>query len=168
MTNDRSLQGHVAIVTGASRGIRRAIAIHQGQKGAKVVINYAGNVDKAEEVASIINGEDSTVLRAITCKADVSKASEVRNLFNISEKAFEKNAHILVTAQEFSTQNVLSCVIGNPPMTRQRQWGPHYKYYQLPGKSKALIERIAKEGLLECMGEVSDVAPLVAFLIIDE
>jgi len=48
------LEGKVAIVTGASRGIGRSVAIALAKAGAKVVINYAGNVAAAEDVKGII------------------------------------------------------------------------------------------------------------------
>ncbi|KAH9289629.1 hypothetical protein KI387_033746 [Taxus chinensis] len=96
MAENRSLEGHVAIVTGASCGVGKEIAIHLAQKGAKLVINYVENVEKEEEVASIINGDDCTVLKAITCKANVSKASKMSSLFDGDEESFRKNAHILV------------------------------------------------------------------------
>lgn len=48
----KKLEGKVAIVTGASRGIGRAIAERLGRDGAKVVVTYASNQDKAEEVVS--------------------------------------------------------------------------------------------------------------------
>lgn len=50
------LSNKVAIVTGASRGIGRAIAIELGAGGAKVIVNYNRNADAAEEVANAING----------------------------------------------------------------------------------------------------------------
>ena len=56
MAEKSSLEDRVAIVTGASRGIGREIALHLARKGAKLVINYAGNAEKAEEVALKING----------------------------------------------------------------------------------------------------------------
>ncbi|GLJ18112.1 hypothetical protein SUGI_0319850 [Cryptomeria japonica] len=94
MADQSSLKDRVAIVTGASRGIGREIALHLGRKGAKVVINYAGSAEKAEEVASTINKGTDTV-RAVTCKADISKAIEVRKLFDVAEETFGA-VHILV------------------------------------------------------------------------
>ncbi|GAP94099.1 glucose 1-dehydrogenase [Leptolyngbya sp. NIES-2104] len=72
------LNGKVAIVTGSSRGIGRAIAERLGQDGAKVVVTYVGNQDKAEEVVSAIkaNGSD-----AVAIKVDMRQVADVRNLF---------------------------------------------------------------------------------------
>jgi NAD(P)-dependent dehydrogenase (short-subunit alcohol dehydrogenase family) len=50
-----SLKGKTAIVTGASRGIGREIALKFGKLGAAVVVNYVNNAEKAEEVTSEIN-----------------------------------------------------------------------------------------------------------------
>src|SRR5215207_1804269 len=50
-----NLRGAVAVVTGGSRGIGAAIAEELGRAGAMVVVNYAGSVEPAEELASTIN-----------------------------------------------------------------------------------------------------------------
>lgn len=59
----------VAVVTGASRGIGRAIAIELGKTGAFVVINYNGSKDKAEEVKKEIEALGGD---ACTCQCDIS------------------------------------------------------------------------------------------------
>lgn len=51
---EKNLTGKVALVTGASRGIGRAIALKLSDAGAKVAINFAGNIEKAEEVKAEI------------------------------------------------------------------------------------------------------------------
>jgi 3-oxoacyl-[acyl-carrier protein] reductase len=52
---DKALQGKVALVTGGSRGIGRAIAVALGQRGATVVINYAAREDAAREAAAAVD-----------------------------------------------------------------------------------------------------------------
>ena len=51
---DKALAGRTALVTGASRGIGRAIAIALGRRGAKVIINYASKEDAARETAAAV------------------------------------------------------------------------------------------------------------------
>ena len=66
------LEGKVALVTGGSRGIGRAIAIRLAQEGAKVAVNYAGNQTAAEEVKAIIEEQGGT---ALLVQADVSDSA---------------------------------------------------------------------------------------------
>lgn len=72
----RSLEGKVAIITGASRGISRAVAERLGRDGAKVVVTYAGNREKAEEVVSNIQATSD----AIALLADLTSLDDIRNL----------------------------------------------------------------------------------------
>lgn len=71
------LDGKVALVTGASRGIGRAIAIELAKEGASVAINYAGNVAAAEEVQKIITDMGG---KAIILQADVSSEESATQL----------------------------------------------------------------------------------------
>lgn len=80
-----SLEGQVALVTGASRGIGRAIALDLAAAGAKVVVNYARSGSAAEEVvAEVVKGGGS----AIAIQADVSKADQVDALISGTLEAF--------------------------------------------------------------------------------
>jgi 3-oxoacyl-[acyl-carrier protein] reductase len=73
----RPLFGQVAIVTGASRGIGRSIAISLARAGANVVVNYFQSKDAAEEVVSIIRESGS---KALAIQADVTDPNGVNHL----------------------------------------------------------------------------------------
>lgn len=77
--NLQPLHDKVAIVTGASRGIGRAIAIALAQSGANVVVNYASSREAAEQVVAEITAGGGS---AIALQADVSKADQVDSLVN--------------------------------------------------------------------------------------
>ena len=95
-----TLNNKVVLVTGASRGIGAAVAKKLAGKGAKVIINYAGAQDEAEQTVKAIraNGGD-----AIAVKADVSKAAEVTSLFDAAIAHYGRidvlvnNAGIMIT-----------------------------------------------------------------------
>ncbi|KAI0155015.1 short chain dehydrogenase [Xylariaceae sp. FL1272] len=82
-----SLEGKVALVTGAGRGIGREMALELGRRGAKVIVNYANSKESAEEVVQQIkkNGTD-----AASIKANVSKVSEIVKMFDEAVKIFGK------------------------------------------------------------------------------
>jgi len=78
MTSTRPLHGQKAIVTGASSGIGRAIALGLGAAGADVVVNYRDGEDAAMEVVRQIAQSGS---RALAQRADVSREVEIKELF---------------------------------------------------------------------------------------
>ena len=71
------LDGEIALVTGGSRGIGRAIALRLAEEGAKVAINYAGNQTAAEEVKAIIEQHGGTAMIVQTDVSDSAAAAEM-------------------------------------------------------------------------------------------
>ncbi|MDF2608042.1 MAG: beta-ketoacyl-ACP reductase [Bacillales bacterium] len=97
------LNGKIALVTGASRGIGRAIALEYGKNGATVIVNFLGNVEKANEVVSEIEALGG---KAIAYKADVANSSEVSKMFDDITKEFGK-IDILVNNAGITRDNLL-------------------------------------------------------------
>jgi 3-oxoacyl-[acyl-carrier protein] reductase len=80
----QGLMGKVALVTGAARGIGRAIALRLAHDGAAVVVNYAGSATQAQETVGVVEQRGG---KAVPVLADVSKVGDVRRLF---DACFEK------------------------------------------------------------------------------
>ena len=78
MSNTYSLSGKLALITGASRGIGKEIALELSRLGAEVVINYSSSDEKAEEVVNIIKNSGG---KAHRFKFDVSKEDSVSLAF---------------------------------------------------------------------------------------
>ncbi|MGP1575260.1 3-oxoacyl-[acyl-carrier-protein] reductase [Selenomonas sp.] len=93
------LDGKTALVTGASRGIGRAIALRLAEEGAQVAVNYAGNVKAAEEVKSVIEAAGG---KAMLCQADVADSKAV-------------DAMVESVVKEFGTIDIL---VNNAGITR--------------------------------------------------
>jgi 3-oxoacyl-[acyl-carrier protein] reductase len=109
-----NLQGKVAVVTGASKGIGAGIAKALGAAGASVVVNYASDKQGAEKAVADIKAKGG---KAVAVQGDVSKTEDVKHLFQETQKAFGKldvlvnNAGVYkfapleqVTAEEYQRQ----------------------------------------------------------------
>jgi 3-oxoacyl-[acyl-carrier protein] reductase len=79
------LEGKVAVVTGASKGIGASIANHLADEGAAVVVNYASSKQGADRVVAEITGKGG---RAVAVQGDVSKREDIKRLFAEAKKAF--------------------------------------------------------------------------------
>jgi pteridine reductase len=82
---DRSLAGHVALVTGAGRRIGREIALTLGRAGACVVVNYNHSRDEAQVTVDEIKAGGA---EAIALQADVARPTQVRRMFRTVERKF--------------------------------------------------------------------------------
>ncbi|KAH0641735.1 hypothetical protein KY290_033336 [Solanum tuberosum] len=99
------LENRVAIVTGSSRGIGKAIALHLASLGAKLIINYSSSnsTTLADDVVSQINSNKSMNNSAVSAvavavKADISDPDSVKSLFDAAESAFQSPVNILVNS----------------------------------------------------------------------
>jgi 3-oxoacyl-[acyl-carrier protein] reductase len=79
------LKDKIALVTGSSRGVGRAVALAFAKVGAKVVINYTSNEKAADEVVENVEGMGS---EAISVKADVAQKSDVEHLVSATIETF--------------------------------------------------------------------------------
>lgn len=87
------LKGRVAVVTGGSRGIGRAIALALAEEGADVAINYQRNEAQAKEVAQAI---EKLGRSAGTFQADVSDSEQVKRMRDAVLQRFDRGVDILV------------------------------------------------------------------------
>jgi 3-oxoacyl-[acyl-carrier protein] reductase len=165
----RRLEGKVALVTGSSRGIGRAIAERLARDGATVVINYAKSSAAAQQVVQAIEASGG---RAIAIQADISRVGDVRRLYAQIKQTFGRldivvnNAGILpppvpvadeteqtfdavfalLKGTYFSMQEAARLVadggrIINISSSTTRAWSPGYSIY---AGSKAAIEQFTR------------------------
>lgn len=102
------LSGKVAVVTGSSRGIGRAISLAFAKEGANVVVNYIRRKRCAEEVASKILKMGR---KAVIVKADVSSLKDVERLVKATLREFGKTDILVNNAADFS---VMDFSLSNP------------------------------------------------------
>ena len=81
----KDLEGKIALVTGASRGLGRGIAEVLAEKGASVIANYRTDTAHAQSICDEIRAKGGT---AVPFQADVGKAEEVKKLFDFVKSEF--------------------------------------------------------------------------------
>ena len=113
------LDGKVALVTGASRGIGRAIAVRLGRDGAAVVVNYSGNHEAARETVAAIEAASG---RAVAVQGDVGKVADVERLFDAAFEHFGKLEHPRQQRRHHVQQAGCGCHRGGvrPDLRRER------------------------------------------------
>ncbi len=133
----------VALVTGASRGIGRSIALQLAEEGYNVVVNYAGNQEKAEAVVEEIKNKG---VESVAMQANVANGDEVKAMIKEIVKTFGSldvlvnNAgitrdNLLMRMKEHEWDDVIdtnlkgvfNCIQkATPQMLKQRAW-THYQ-----------------------------------------
>jgi 3-oxoacyl-[acyl-carrier protein] reductase len=165
----RRFDGKVAIVTGGSRGIGRAISETLARDGATVVVNYSKSTAAAEETVAAIKAQGG---KAIAIKADISKLEDVRRLYSEAQAQLGhidivvNNAGILppVVPVANETEQTFDAVFGllkgtyfsmqeaarrlpnggriiNLSSSTTRSWSPGYSIY---AGSKSAIEQFTR------------------------
>ncbi|MBR0795725.1 3-oxoacyl-ACP reductase FabG [Bradyrhizobium jicamae] len=138
MTTD-SLHGHVAIVTGGSRGIGAAIVRMLAEAGAAVAVNYR---ERASDAEALVKGITAAGGRAVAIAADVSETAAVANMVERANSALGpvdilvNNAGIAIvkgvddlTEEDFdrtimvNLKSVFLCTQAVLPTMRTRKWG---------------------------------------------
>ena len=104
--NERRLDGKVAIVTGSSRGIGKAIAERFAAEGAKVTVNWAG---RERDAKAVVDGINSRGGEALSIGADVSSSADVKKLVRATMDRFGRidilvnNAGVMVAKPVLET-----------------------------------------------------------------
>jgi 3-oxoacyl-[acyl-carrier protein] reductase len=102
--SDKRLQYKVAIVTGSSRGIGKAIAERYAAEGAKVTVNWVGSELEAQGVVDSIKRDGGD---ALSVRADVSKSADVKNLVHATVDQFGRVDILVNNAGVMFTKSVL-------------------------------------------------------------
>jgi len=97
------LKDKIALVTGSSRGVGRAVALGFAKQGANVVVNYTSNENAANEVVETIQSMGG---KAIAVKADVAQKAEAENLVNSAVDTFGR-LDILVNNAGFTRPSMM-------------------------------------------------------------
>jgi len=168
---DQSLSGRLALVTGSSRGIGKAIALELAARGADIVVNYLRKRSAAEEVAAAIQARGR---RAIAVKANVGEADQIDAMFNRVRAEFGR-CDILIGnvasgvirpitqiedkhwdwTLDINARSILRCARQAAPLMEAQGWGRIiaitsfgstrvFSEYGVIGVSKAAIEALVR------------------------
>ncbi len=147
------LQGKVAIVTGAGRGIGRAIAEGYAREGASLAVNYSRSRDAAEELAQQIRSEGG---KAIAVRADVAKLTDLDSLVSATLAEFGKIDILVNNAGVEFNEPVLEA----KEETWERTIGVNLKGAYFLSCKAALVMSRAGKGKVINISSIHDVQPL--------
>jgi enoyl-[acyl-carrier protein] reductase III len=169
--NKKSLTNRVALVTGSSRGIGRAIALELARQGADIVVHYLRKKSAAGEVVAAVEALGG---RAIAVKANLAAAANIETLFDEVEAAFGRCDIFIGNAatgtprdimavldkhwdwtMDVNARSILRCARRAVPLMEKHRWGrivtlsspgstrvlPHYAAI---GLSKAVVEALTR------------------------
>ncbi len=169
--SEKYLKNKVALVTGSSRGIGRAIALELARRGADIVVHYLRKKRAAQEVVSAIEEMGG---RAISIKANLVDATKIEGMFDELETIFGRCDILIGNAATGSTKNImevqdkhwnwtmdvnarsiLRCAQRAVPLMEKTGWGrivnlssPGGRYamphYAAIGLSKAVLEAMTR------------------------
>lgn len=168
---NQSLMGRVALITGSSRGIGRAIALELAAQGADVVVNFLRKRSAADEVVAEIEARGR---RAVAIKANVGDADQINDMFDQVRAQFGR-CDILVGnvasgivrpitqiqdkhwdwTLDINARSILRCARQAVPLMEAQNWGriiaitsfgSHrvFSEYGVIGVSKAAIEALVR------------------------
>jgi enoyl-[acyl-carrier protein] reductase III len=168
---DRPLHGRVALITGSSRGIGRAIALELATRGADIVVNYLRKQSAAEEVVDEILARGR---RALAVKANVGDAAEIEAMFDQVRSEFGRCDILVGNAAsgvirpitqvedkhwdwtlDINARSILRCARQAAPLMEDQDWGRIigvtsfgstrvFSEYGVIGISKAAIEALIR------------------------
>jgi len=168
---NKPLQGRVALITGASRGIGRAIALELARRGADIVVNFLRRRSAADEAVTAIHALGQ---RAIAVKANVGEAEEIDKMFDQVEREFGRCDILVGNAAtgvirpitqledkhwdwtlDINARSILRCALRAIPLMEAQGWGRIigitsfgstrvFPAYGIVGISKAAIEALIR------------------------
>lgn len=161
------LNGEVALVTGASRGIGKAVAIKLAAEGAYVIVNYSGNKEAAEETVAIIQNAGG---QASTYQCNVSEFNSVKEMINSIYKTHKK-IDIIVNNAGITKDNLLLAMkeseyddVMNINMKGVFNICKHAVRYMLKNKKGSIINISSISGITGNAGQVNYSASKAAII----